>query len=747
MEGFSTFGAISSSVGAISSLGDSFGGSPYGSSSLGDSATFFIFAIIRWVINMVMFAAAVGVAFFIRYRLADKEGKVPKDKMTLAEYAPKFLYRYKIRLTLATVLAMLNVWFWYWLLVLLTLMFTSQARKKKPLSLKEMRKLVKEANQEWLAKLGSTHAVRAARIEQIYSERKETVTANLLTEWERWPRQRQSDWSYVFGTASRSLATMDNREREHLRIVELLNSVTNGAEVGYCAWRFALIWGDGKAISAGSGYRGCAEENTKDAIQAVVKSKDLMVDQVISRLNTHLAEWRTAKGTSELKSVIDESFESLSQGGAGWLKSGKIKDTVFEQQSEHVLHIGSFDDGTPLSFSGEGSLISIAPPGSGKTQCNVFPNLLSWKGPAVVLDISGDIYEHTSRWRAKNVGPIYKFSPLEPESSHCYNPLTFVRNQPDYIWEDSRLLAEMMIVPSNSNDPFWENEARNALTASIAHVCYSNAPDQRPMHDVLDIMYGGEAWNNMILGLKMASDVRVMMQNANALAGINEKTLSSVLQTARSSLSAWTGERIARATKRSDWSPMDLRSGKNPTIYIYIRPNEVEAYLSLLRVFIGQHIRMLTGGAVPPRGSAPILFMLDELPRLRNMPPVDEALNIGRKYGLRLWLFAQSVGQLREAYKNADGMIGSCSVRIYMNVSGADGQSEKLSEEIGTVDSFTDRQKNRLVEAAELAGPAYRDYQIVFGLNAHPAKVRKDFAWKSEELKSRLGALESALAQ
>ena len=76
-------------------------------------------------------------------------------------------------------------------------------------------------------------------------------------------------------------------------------------------------------------------------------------------------------------------------------------------------------------------------------------------------------------------------------------------------------------------------------------------------------------------------------------------------------------------------------------------------------MFIGQHIRILTGGAVPPRDAPPILVMLDELPRLRYMPPVDEALNIGRKYGLRLWMFAQSVGQLQTAYRTRT----ACSAR------------------------------------------------------------------------------------
>ena len=118
-----------------------------------------------------------------------------------------------------------------------------------------------------------------------------------------------------------------------------------------------------------------------------------------------------------------------------------------------------------------------------------------------------------------------------------------------------------MIVPLGSTDPFWENEARTVLTAAIAYACYSNPPEERPMHAVLDVLFGGKAWDNMILGLRLAIDVRVMTQHATALAGTNEKTLSSVLQTARSSLGSWTGERVARATASSDWNPHDLRSG------------------------------------------------------------------------------------------------------------------------------------------------------------------------------------------
>jgi type IV secretion system protein VirD4 len=607
-----------------------------------------------------------------------------------------------------------------------------------------MRREEAEFTYKWLNWLGPSHAVRAGRIDALYEERTATAWATRFAEFStvqqvsRW--KSEEDKGYVFFSVTRTLASMDNRERTYLRLAELLNSLYEGKESTYRKWRTALIYGEGKGKIEGQvQWRNLRQGEDSDA---AIRRVTPTVDQVTTAMQQHVREFLGRPDLPpDLRRMLSEFGDQVAPtGNSAFLRSSELAHSAFARRSNYALYIGTLPDGAPLTYSGDGSMVSIAAPGSGKTQCNVFPNLLSWTGPAVVLDISGDIYEHTAAWREKNVGPVFKFSPLEPADSHKYNPLTFINSHPDHIWEESRLLAELMIVPQLSSDPFWENEARMVLNAAIAHVCYSNPPDERPMHAVLDILYGGSAWDSMILGLRLAVDVRVMTQHANSLKDMNEKTLSSVLQVARSSLAAWGGERIARATSRSDWSPLDLRSGSNPTIYIYIRPNEVESYLSLLRVFIGQHIRMLTGGAVPPPGSPPILFMLDELPRLRNMPPVDEALNIGRKYGLRLWLFAQSVGQLQTAYPNADGMLGSCAVRIFMNPSGADGQAEKLSEELGYVDSINDNSRKRLVEAAELAGPTYRDRQIVIASGAKPVIVSKDFAYKNAELAARMKA-------
>jgi type IV secretion system protein VirD4 len=203
-------------------------------------------------------------------------------------------------------------------------------------------------------------------------------------------------------------------------------------------------------------------------------------------------------------------------------------------------------------------------------------------------------------------------------------------------------------------------------------------------------------------------------------------------------LSAWDGDRIERATRKSDWSPKDLRSGKNPTIYICLKPNEVESYISVLRVFIAQHIRALTS-ELPPQGSAPILFLLDELPRLKQMPPVEEALEIGRQYGIRLWMFAQSLGQLENAYPNAEGMTGSCAIRMFMNPSLHDETAQKLSDQIGMQDGVLDGSRQKIVEAPVLAGPDYKDFVVVMASGFKPFRLRKSFAHADPTLAARMG--------
>jgi type IV secretion system protein VirD4 len=123
------------------------------------------------------------------------------------------------------------------------------------------------------------------------------------------------------------------------------------------------------------------------------------------------------------------------------------------------------------------------------------------------------------------------------------------------------------------------------------------------------------------------------------------------------------------------------------------------------------------------------------------MPPIEEALEIGRQYGLKLWLFAQSLGQLKEAYHNADGMIGGCAIRMFMNPSLHDRTAQKISDDIGFQESVIDGTRVKIIEPNVLAGPDYKDLVIVMAANARAARLRKYFAYADDGLKARLGSI------
>ncbi len=594
---------------------------------------------------------------------------------------------------------------------------------------------VKQPEIEFWNRLGATPEEREKSIKKLFDTNSASIPFGTRWDFTGKDGQGRTDRRcFVQFQISRSLATMEPREREFLKITFLLYNSGHLNENDWQHFRFALINGNGKASIDDFSFAAYREttgiQDGPTAVKFYQDNDNASVDSVINEL------LKIIENLSEKNNALTKEFKNRIYGSDSWFHEDDIKDSIFNRQGEYQLTLGEFEgNNTLLNYSGDGSLITIAPPGSGKTQCFVFPNLLNWKGAAVVLDLKNEIYLATAKWRKDNIGEVYRFAPHDPNNSNSYNPLSFVRDDPDNVWEDSRFLADIMIIPSGASDPFWENMARDVLTAAIAYVTFNNNFADRAMSKVLDIIYG-IGWDEMIISLKTNVLVASMKRMGYALGDIEKKQRDSILKTAQSSLSAWQGERITKITQKSDWNPLDLRASK-PTIYICIKANEIDSYLSVIRVFIAQHIRILTT-ELPPRDSTPILFMLDELPRLKKMPPIDEALNIGRQYGIKLWMFAQSYGQLKDAYTDAEGLIGNCAVRTFMNLPLNDEFTTKISDQLGYRHDRLVNTKEKLVEPVELAGPNYRNYIIVLATGTKPVKIKKKFAYEDADYLSKM---------
>lgn len=407
---------------------------------------------------------------------------------------------------------------------------------------------------------------------------------------------------------------------------------------------------------------------------------------------------------------------------------------------KHCLYLGQGEttDGKKseklMPYYGNEAVCTIASPGSGKSWAMAIPNLLYWQGPAFVLDIKGELFDETGWFRSRKYGRVIRFNPDDPEGA-AFNPFAFVDpKDKKSLWNNCQFFSNLIITKSDSKDPFWENNARDLLTAILAAL-YLDTEREEPFsfEDILDSLADRERLNDLSVIL-LDSDIRAAARAGKSVRELlrqeeesQSKLLHSFCMQAQSALGYLTGEHIVHATRRCDWQPEDLRQ-ENATVYLDLRSGDIDDYCPLIRMILGVHYRELTK-KLPQKEDAPILFLLDEMPQLGYMKVIEKMLDVGRGYGLKLWVFAQNKGQIEKAYGDANGFLSKCAQRAYMNPAGADADNlaQSLSDLLGMRKELRTGQKEPNVDPWELSGPDYEDKVIVISRGKKPCVLYKFF--------------------
>jgi Type IV secretory system Conjugative DNA transfer len=473
-----------------------------------------------------------------------------------------------------------------------------------------------------------------------------------------------------------------------------------------------------------------ALDTLKEALPSCIFDSNILQQEVVSLATETQRDSPTSQVVQELANVAG--------GGAIWFNSADAVGSIYQLEPGKGLFLGQLEDGGFLHYDGEGSLFTIAPPGSGKTQCQVMPNLVMYDGPAIVLDVKGECYQQTAGVRSRVFGPVVRFAPDDWDNSAHYNPLDFVRNDARYLASDARKLADMLIVPQATGDnQYWEQRGRDILAALIGFVAHQFDAHERNMKSVMDLLSPSAKMLDQIIVAMRETGISFLERSANQIEGMSEKQLSSIFDSARSQLSVWDLGELDPITDRSDWHPRDFKEGSKPlTLYLCVGPADIERFASVLRVIIGQHLDYFMD-VLPDNVDKPIVFFLDEAPQLGSFEPLPKASALGRQYGLRLWLFAQNRNQVEEAYKNAETILGNAVVQCWMNPD--ETAAFHLEKNLGITRSLFDGRERPLVLSHELRGPEFKDTIIVVGRGEKPAKLSKHFAYEDNSLKDKMG--------
>lgn len=367
--------------------------------------------------------------------------------------------------------------------------------------------------------------------------------------------------------------------------------------------------------------------------------------------------------------AIANSLRRPLHGAARWAGEADLRRAGL--RSEAGIMLGR-KAGRLLVFGGAEHVMLYAPTRTGKGVGVVIPNLLTWPGSVVVLDVKRENWDVTAGFRAAHGQTVLLFDPLDPEGRTArYNPFGHIdRTDPIQVLDELQRIAAMLFPHPQNADPFWAESARTGFVGVGAYLAET---PERPF--TLGGLYAEltrgdpRARFPAIIAARVEDHRPLSAGCVRALTDFcssSENTFSSIRQTLTSRLNLWLNPRVGAATEASDFDLRTLRE-RRLSLYLATSPDNLIRVAPLYNLLFQQLVDLNTRERpTPERHPHQILVLLDEFARLGHAGVIAKGFAYVAGYGLRLLPVLQSPAQLRAEYGPdlTEEIIANCAVEV-----------------------------------------------------------------------------------
>ncbi len=307
--------------------------------------------------------------------------------------------------------------------------------------------------------------------------------------------------------------------------------------------------------------------------------------------------------------------------------------------------------GSPIWLEGEGHMITVAPTGAGKGRGALIPNLLTYEGPAIVIDPKGEACHITAR-RRREMG----------QAVHVIDPFKVISDQTDSLnpmdafaipGVDSSALAldiakQLSGGGKISKDPFWDIRGHDVIAGVIAAVALTAEQERCNLIEVRRLLKCEDVNYNLNLLLENCGK-RVppfAFDEISSYLGTTEVTRSGIHATACSYLSVIASDAAQRTVRTSTIDLDAVRRGDPMTIYLVVPPTKLASHAPLFRLWTAA----LMSAVLSRDGNLPqyrTLFAIDECAQLGDFGLLPMVYTLARSYGMRVWAFFQDLAQIQ----------------------------------------------------------------------------------------------------
>ncbi|MEM9814145.1 MAG: type IV secretory system conjugative DNA transfer family protein, partial [Pseudomonadota bacterium] len=300
----------------------------------------------------------------------------------------------------------------------------------------------------------------------------------------------------------------------------------------------------------------------------------------------------------------------------------------------------------------------------------VIPNLLTFQGSIVALDVKGELFEQTSRARARQGDDVFRFSPFDwAHGTHRYNPLAPIAAlpDPDRQFTDVAILADLFLDRENNGANRTFSEAGKSIFVAAAMLALERGT---PTLGAVRAIVTGDGTNRNEIYAGYAQETRhaVTRMLWRDAAATSDLTLASNLQALMTEgLKAWDHPAVLRATAANDIDFAAFRR-RPQALYLSISEDHIQTLAPLLRLLFADLISALRDHEPGPDEPWPVIIMIDEFQQMGAMPYLERAIHTLASYGGRVAMIAQSLAALEEIYgpNGRKSLETGAGVRLYI---------------------------------------------------------------------------------
>lgn len=416
-----------------------------------------------------------------------------------------------------------------------------------------------------------------------------------------------------------------------------------------------------------------------------------------------------------------------------------------------------------LMLPGQQGAICSAPPRSGKGAGLVQPNMMSWDGSVVLLDVRQESFRITSGFRSK-FSAVYLFNPVaEDGKTMQWNPLSYVRDDPVLRIDDLQKIAGMLSPDPADSDSFWTASCRSLFLGLALYVFETPGLPKTFGEIVRQIMNGSEEsagahWEK-IIAERAQSDNPLSSVCVSALSDFintSANTQSSIRKTFTAKLELWLSPLVDAATSDNSFDLRDLRK-KKISVYVGVRPADLERLQLILNLFFQQIIDLNTSEMPEdnPVLKHQLLLLMDEFTAVGRMPIFAKSISFLGGYNVRPFIIVQGMSQLRSTYgADVAETIQTCCAAMIVYAPKEQKYANEVSEMLGDTtvktkskstkplqtngSSFTESEQSRRLLKPQEVKEIGAENEIIFLENLRPIFCNKISYWKEAVFKRRM---------